>query len=430
MSQTPVERASGGVVVRVRNGQREVLLIDDQYGRISFPKGHVEALESWETAALREVYEETGIAARILSPLGRVEYAITRGGQTIRKQVRIFLMEALSGETEPVAQLEELPAAYYLPWPAADEALRDLGYDNWSWLLTRAAVECDWHDGGWETRWRKLPLDTPFTEIAGLWQSIQPLFERQLAAVQSELAVCAADWTYPVPVAALPQWPISIADEQAALAAALEHTLLRPTASVLDVERVCDEAREYNLHAICVHAQHVAAAAWRLRQTDVAVCTVVGFPLGAGDTRGLQAEVAAAIAAGAREIDMVIPIGSMCEDDIWTVFQYVACVTRTAKMTQGVAVKVILETHFLTHAQVLKACLVAAAAGADFVKTSTGFAEGGATVADVVAMVHAVGNALGVKAAGGVRSRAAALNLLRLGATRIGSSASLQIMRA
>jgi deoxyribose-phosphate aldolase len=216
--------------------------------------------------------------------------------------------------------------------------------------------------------------------------------------------------------------PCEVNDAPNTVIQAVEHTLLRPTASTLDIEKLCAEAKEHGFHAVCVNPQHVALAASCLSDTPVLICSVVGFPLGATDTRALQAEVESVVGHGAGEVDMVVPIGSLCEDDIWTTYQHVAAAVREAHMERDVKVKVILETHYLTYGQIVKGCMVAVAAGADFVKTSTGFAPGGARLADVAIMAMAVEGRLGVKAAGGVKSRAQALNFLRMGANRLGTS--------
>ena len=422
MSQPTIERAAGGVVVRLRNGIREVLLIDDQYNRVSFAKGHVEKGETWEDTALREVAEETGISARIIAPLGRVEYPITRSGHPVQKQVRLFLMEALDASAEPVTQVEELESAYYLPWDEAITRVSERGYENWKWLMDRADVEWQWYEGDWEKSWRNLPGDAKFEEARDRFLAVRSLCERFVTSVEAELTACVPEWTVKSRAQGSPSLPRVISDEGKALLEAIEHTLLRPTASTLDIERLCSVAKEHGFHAVCVNPQHVALASSCLEGTTVKVCSVVGFPLGATDTRALQAEVEAVVARGASEVDMVIPIGSLCEDDIWTTYQHVAAAVREAHMERDVTVKVILETCYLTLAQVVKGCLVAVAAGADFVKTSTGFAPGGARFADVAIMALSVNGALGIKAAGGIKSRAQAETFLRFGASRLGTS--------
>ncbi|MBX5436456.1 MAG: deoxyribose-phosphate aldolase [Alicyclobacillaceae bacterium] len=422
-----VERAAGGLVVRCRGGVREVLLIEDQYGHTSFPKGHLDPGETWEDAALREVLEETGVAARILAPLGRVEYTVVRDGQPVRKQVRLFLMESIDEADEPHHQAEEVSGASFWPWPDAVRRLAAHGYANWQWVMDKADALWAWHERHLDSAWRSLPARMPLADLARAWQDALPLVERLIAAVSRELATVWPEGAGLSGLAGDPaaDLPRALADEQQALQAAVEHSLLRPDAGGVDVENLCAEAVRLNLARVCVHPQHVARAA-QVLAGRAGVCTVAAFPFGAAQPDALRAEVAAAVAAGAGEIDMVIPIGSMREDDVWTVARHV----RAAREAAGTAVlKAIVEAHYLAVDQLLKACWVAVACGADFVKTSTGFAPTGARLMDVAVMARALSGRGRVKAAGGIRTREEAVRFLQFGAERLGTSHGAAIMR-
>ncbi|MCL6452457.1 MAG: deoxyribose-phosphate aldolase [Alicyclobacillus sp.] len=423
-----VERAAGGFVVRQRGGVREVLMIDDAYGHVAFPKGHVEPGESWEQAAVREVAEETGIEARILQPLSRVEYEITRAGQPVRKQVRLFLMEAVDAAVDPVPQEVELRSAYFLPWDEAAKRHAASGYANWGFAFAKADVLWRLHEGGLEGRLRAVAADDDPAAWDDLWQEAAPVIRQLASAVRDEVRTVAPAWPLADVEVHPEQWPRPLSDPRAQICAAVEHTLLKPEASALAVEAVAHEALAHRFRAVCVNPQHIGRVADILAGSDVIPCVVVGFPLGATDTAALAAETEAVVRAGAREVDMVIPVGSMMEDDIWSVYERVAAVCASAHRTSGVQVKVILETHFLTYAQVAVASVVALSAGADFVKTSTGFAPSGAKLADVALMASLAGGR-GVKAAGGVRTRRAAEQFLRYGATRLGTSSGPALIR-
>jgi deoxyribose-phosphate aldolase len=426
---TRIERAAGGLVVRTGSHGLEVLLIDDAYGRVSFPKGHVEPGESWEDAAVREVREETGIEARILNPLGRVEYPIERDGQSVRKQVRLFLMEEIDERNEPKYQAEEIRGAYFRPWKEAENHHDERGYNNWSWVFPKAHALWLWHEQQWEANWRNLSASLPLPALLESWRSVSGVIKELVESTQEELRVVAPELARGADKSLdLAHLPISIDDEKEALRNAIEHTLLKPEASALDVSNLTAEAKAHRFKAVCVNPQHVAQVAGDLAGTGVIPCTVVGFPLGAADVRALQVEVQAVIAAGALDVDMVIPIGSMREDDIWTVFRHVQAVCDTAHAHANVKVKVILEAHFLTYSQLVMACQLSLNAGADFLKTSTGFAPTGAKLADVAVMA-VLGGERGVKAAGGIRNRTDALQYLRFGANRIGTSSGVAIVR-
>ncbi len=212
------------------------------------------------------------------------------------------------------------------------------------------------------------------------------------------------------------------------LAQMIDHTLLKADATPAQIAQLCAEATTYQFAAVCVNPVNVAQAAKLLRDTEVAVCTVVGFPLGATLSAVKAYETVQVIAAGATEIDMVINIGALKAGQHEPVQKDIAAVTRTAH-EHGATVKVIIETALLTDAEKRLACELAQASGADYVKTSTGFAAGGATAADVTLMRQTVGPYIGVKAAGGIRTLADAQAMVAAGATRLGTSAGITIMR-
>jgi deoxyribose-phosphate aldolase len=206
----------------------------------------------------------------------------------------------------------------------------------------------------------------------------------------------------------------------------VDHTLLKPEASDADIRKLCEEAAQYRFASVCVNPSWVRAAACNLRGTSVPVCTVVGFPLGAtlADVKAYEAR--RAIFDGAREVDMVINIGALKSNDDCAVEQDIRAVVE-ASHEYDVLVKVIIEAALLTDDEKVRACLAAKRAGADFVKTSTGFAKHGATVADVALMRRTVGAGMGVKAAGGVKGIDDARAMVEAGATRIGASVGVRI---
>lgn len=210
------------------------------------------------------------------------------------------------------------------------------------------------------------------------------------------------------------------------IAKLIDHTLLAPDAREEDILRICEEAKKYQFASACVHPTWVQLAHTYLSQTDVKVCTVIGFPLGATTTEVKAFEAQTAIENGASEIDMVINIGALKSKQIEYVEKDIAAVCIVAK---GKAiVKVIIETALLTNEEKKLACELAKKAGADFVKTSTGFAKGGATVEDVTLMRETVGDELGVKASGGIRSYHDVVKMVEAGASRIGASSGIAIM--
>ncbi len=212
------------------------------------------------------------------------------------------------------------------------------------------------------------------------------------------------------------------------LARYIDHTLLKPEARPEQVAQLCEEARRYGFYSVCVNPIYVAQAARLLAGSASLVCTVVGFPLGATPPRVKVYETRACLDAGAKEIDMVIPIGLLRAGQYEAVLDDIYAVA-SATHAAGGLLKVILEMALLDRRQKIAGCLLARAAGAEFVKTSTGFGPGGATVADVELMRCVVGPQMGVKAAGGVRSLADARAMLSAGANRLGSSAGVKIMR-
>ena len=206
----------------------------------------------------------------------------------------------------------------------------------------------------------------------------------------------------------------------------IDHTILKPEATEAAVQKIIDEAKEYNFFSVCINPCWVAFASEQLADTDVAVCTVIGLPLGANTPEVKAYEAADAIKNGANEVDMVINIGALKSQQYDHVRQDIQGVVDAAK---GKAlVKVIIETALLTDEEKVKACELAKEAGADFVKTSTGFSTGGAKVADIRLMRETVGPDMGVKASGGVHNAEEALAMIEAGATRIGASTGVAIV--
>ena len=212
------------------------------------------------------------------------------------------------------------------------------------------------------------------------------------------------------------------------IAACIDHTLLKPEATPAQVEALCEEARQYHFASVCVNPTHVRLAVRLLKKSGVKVCTVAGFPLGANTPEMKAFEAEQAIAQGAGEIDMVINIGAVKAGDDKLVARDIRTVARVVHAA-GKILKVILETALLTDDEKRRASLIVKRAGADFVKTSTGFSTSGATVADVRLMRETVGPKMGIKAAGGVRTLADAEAMLDAGATRLGTSAGVAIMK-
>ena len=212
------------------------------------------------------------------------------------------------------------------------------------------------------------------------------------------------------------------------VASLIDHTLLRPEATRAEIEQLCAEAAEHGFATVCINPTWVALASRRLRGSQVGVCSVVGFPLGAttADVKGYEAQ--RAIFDGATEVDMVLNVGALKSGDVDLVARDVAAVVETARR-DGVVSKVIIEAALLERDEKITACQIARAAGASFVKTSTGFGPGGATVEDVALMRGVVGAGMGIKAAGGVRTLEGTQAMVAAGATRIGASAGVRIVK-
>lgn len=210
------------------------------------------------------------------------------------------------------------------------------------------------------------------------------------------------------------------------LAKYIDHTLLKPEATRQDIKRVCDEAKKYNTASVCVNPSWIGYVAEQLKGTTVNPCVVIGFPLGATMPAVKAAEAASCIAAGAKEVDMVMNIGAAKSGEWDLVLKDIEAVVGASRGTA--LVKVIIECCLLTDEEKVKACQVSKLAGADFVKTSTGFSTGGATVEDIRLMRATVGPNMGVKASGGVRTKADAEAMIAAGASRIGASSSKGIV--
>lgn len=242
-----------------------------------------------------------------------------------------------------------------------------------------------------------------------------------------------------------PEWRLRAGEGRVTpeeLARLIDHTVLKAQATPADVERLCAEALKYRFGAVCINSVHVPLAAARLAGSDVAVCAVVGFPLGATAPEMTAAEAAWCVNHGAREIDMVISVGHLKAGEVRTVEDGIAAVVSAVRRagaatpagaagtTSAAAplVKVIIEACYLTEGEKVTACRLAAAAGAHYVKTSTGFGPSGATPEDVTLMRRTVGEELGVKAAGGIRDYQTALAMIAAGADRLGMSAGVAVI--
>lgn len=355
-------QVAGGLVVR-RSGTRvEVLLIDDRFGYVTLPKGHVEPGEILEQAAVREIAEETGINCRLLAPIAKVSYTFRDQalGKTIAKEAYYFLAEALGGNMQ--AQEEEVTSVRFVDLADAERLAHEQGYAN--------------------------NMD---------------VFTRGLAMAQS--------------------WADRVEPD---LTGVIDHTVLRPDATPADVERLCKEAIAFRFASVCVHPSYVLQCANELRGTGVDVCTVIGFPHGATTSETKAYEAREAVQNGARELDMVAAVGRICAGD----YEYVEQDIRAVVQAVGpdAVVKVILETSLLTSEQQIMAAQAAERAGAHYVKTSTGFAGGGATVDAVRTLRDSVGSSVSVKASGGIRSRSDALAMTAAGASRIGASAGVKLL--
>lgn len=210
------------------------------------------------------------------------------------------------------------------------------------------------------------------------------------------------------------------------IATYIDHTILNADATDADVQRICLEAKEYNFKTVCIQPFWVSYANDILHDSDVGITTVIGFPLGANTARTKAEETKEAIRNGATEVDMVINIGALKSDDFSTVVKDIEAVVEAA--AGEAKVKVIIETALLNRAQKIRACEIAKRAGADFVKTSTGFSTGGATIEDIKLMRLTVGPDMGVKASGGIHTFEDAKAMIEVGATRIGASSGIEIV--
>jgi len=213
------------------------------------------------------------------------------------------------------------------------------------------------------------------------------------------------------------------------IAKMIDHTLLKATATINDIEKLCMEAKQYDFKSVCLNPAFVPKAFELLQDSEVLVCTVIGFPLGATSTAVKAFETSWAVENGASEVDMVINVGLLKSKKYAEVLDDIKEVVKAAKAKNPkVVVKVIIETCYLTNDEKIKACELAVEAGADFVKTSTGFGTGGATVEDIRLMKQTVGDKALVKASGGIRSFEDALKMIEAGASRLGTSSGVAIM--
>lgn len=212
----------------------------------------------------------------------------------------------------------------------------------------------------------------------------------------------------------------------AELAGYIDHTLLKPESTEPQFEQLCDEAVQYKFKSVCVNSSWVPFVAKKLRGTGVIVCSVIGFPLGGMDTRSKAFEARSAIASGATELDMVINVGALKSGNLKLVEEDIRAIKRACRSTT--LLKVIIETGLLTEPEKILACEIAKKVGADFVKTSTGFAGSGATVPDIALMRRIVGPGMGVKASGGIKTFDQAVALINAGASRLGCGSSIEVM--
>lgn len=204
-----------------------------------------------------------------------------------------------------------------------------------------------------------------------------------------------------------------------------DHTLLKADATKEQILKICEEAKQYNFMSVCVNSYYTPLVNEALKDSDVKVCTVVGFPLGQMSTESKALETAYAVECGADEIDMVINVGALKDGDEAEVLADIRAVRTVCK---NQTLKVIIETCLLTDEEKIRACELSKIAGADFVKTSTGFSTGGATKEDVALMRKTVGDTMGVKASGGIRNKQTAMEMIEAGASRLGTSATVSIV--
>ncbi|GAK94713.1 deoxyribose-phosphate aldolase [Nonlabens ulvanivorans] len=207
----------------------------------------------------------------------------------------------------------------------------------------------------------------------------------------------------------------------------IDHTQLKATSTLDDIAILCKEAMEHNLYAVCVNGYYTAFAKAQLKNTSIKIATVVGFPLGAASTESKVFETKDAISHGADEIDMVLQIGALINNDLETVKKDILAVREASK---GKVLKVIFENCYLTDSQIKNACEICLEVKVDFIKTSTGFGTGGATIENVRLMKNIVGNQIKIKASGGIRDKETALKYIALGVDRIGTSSGIKIVEA
>jgi deoxyribose-phosphate aldolase len=208
-------------------------------------------------------------------------------------------------------------------------------------------------------------------------------------------------------------------------ASLIDHTLLRADASAADITKLCLEAKQYGFYSVCVNPANINICRKLLKYSQVKICTVIGFPLGASMASVKQYEAKEAVKSGAHEIDMVINVGALKSGNVGIVSREIKLVRKAAA---GKVLKVIIETGLLTKKEKITACLIARRCGADYVKTSTGF-SGGATAGDIRLMRKTIGNSIGIKASGGIKTAEALLEMLSAGATRIGTSSAVIILQ-
>jgi deoxyribose-phosphate aldolase len=216
--------------------------------------------------------------------------------------------------------------------------------------------------------------------------------------------------------------------KNAEVASVIDHTILKANASSEDIRNLCLEAKEHGFASVCVNPSYVPLCVKMLDGTDVKVCTVIGFPLGANETSVKRFEAEQAVNSGAQEVDMVINIGKLKDSDYNYIYRDIEEVVEAAKLGNALT-KVIIETCYLTDEEKIKACVLSAKAGADFVKTSTGFGPSGATAADVALMKYISGTKMKVKASGGIRNREDAEIMMSVGADRLGTSSGIKILK-
>lgn len=244
--------------------------------------------------------------------------------------------------------------------------------------------------------------------------------------VKQVMAILGESRTYPRTGRTRPD--LGHVPDDATIASLIDHTLLKPEATARQIEMLCLQAKEYGFASVCVNSVYVPLAAELLKETDIDICTVVGFPLGASLAQVKAYEAQEAITKGATEIDMVLHVGALKSRDVVALHEDITDVAVVChEKDPEVLCKVIIETALLTDAEIIMATQIARVAGADFVKTSTGFSTGGATVEDVALMRTVAGEGMGVKASGGVRSLADAQAMIDAGATRIGASSGVKI---